>query len=120
LAEIVTNSKADQVVVLGDRNMKNHSCQAKRKGKLVEMKVDELIDVMWNDWSDISPEASKIMDVDTKVEVSNLSPFNKHTEDQFYNLLEKFTGLRHVKDRLNKLEDGNELLTYSYTYSLNR
>ncbi len=35
----MTTSKADQVIVLGDRNMKNHSCQAKRKGKLVEMKV---------------------------------------------------------------------------------
>ena len=39
LAEVITNSKADCLIVIGDRNMKNRSCQAKRRGKLVEMDV---------------------------------------------------------------------------------
>ena len=39
LAEIITTSTADFLIVIGDRNMKNRSCQAKRSGKLVEMNV---------------------------------------------------------------------------------
>lgn len=39
LAEIITTSRADYLVVLGDRNMKNRTCQAKNKGKLTEMDV---------------------------------------------------------------------------------
>lgn len=43
LAEVITNSKADCLIVIGDRNMKNRSCQAKRRGKLVEMDVRLLL-----------------------------------------------------------------------------
>jgi hypothetical protein len=39
LAEIIGNSKGDFLVVLGDKNVKNKSVQARRKGKLVECKV---------------------------------------------------------------------------------
>jgi hypothetical protein len=39
LAELVCNSNADFLIVVGDRNVKNKTCHAKRKGKLVEMQV---------------------------------------------------------------------------------
>ena len=39
LADTINVSKGDYVVVLGDRNMKNRTVQAKRKGKLVETAV---------------------------------------------------------------------------------
>jgi predicted ribosome-associated RNA-binding protein Tma20 len=39
LAEIITSSRADYLIVIGDKNMKNRSCQAKKRGKLVEMNV---------------------------------------------------------------------------------
>jgi len=39
MAEIIINSHADFLVVIGDRNMKNKSVHSKRKGKLIEMKV---------------------------------------------------------------------------------
>jgi hypothetical protein len=50
LAELVSLSHSDFFVVIGDKNMKQMSCQAKRKGKLVEMKVEEVISLIWNSW----------------------------------------------------------------------
>jgi hypothetical protein len=34
LAEIITSSRADYLIVIGDRNMKNRSCQAKKTWKI--------------------------------------------------------------------------------------
>src|SRR4051812_28584094 len=39
LPELLTTSKADQVIVVGDRNMKNKTVQLRRKGKLSEKSV---------------------------------------------------------------------------------
>src|SRR5690349_784807 len=39
LSEINIGSMADFLIVVGDRNMKNGTIQAKRKGKLLELKV---------------------------------------------------------------------------------
>lgn len=39
LQEIITSSTADYLIVIGDKNMKHKTCQAKKSGKLCEMKV---------------------------------------------------------------------------------
>lgn len=43
LMETITKSTADYIIVIGDRNMKNRTCHAKRSGKLVEMDVSNLL-----------------------------------------------------------------------------
>ncbi|EFA75252.1 hypothetical protein PPL_11327 [Heterostelium album PN500] len=88
LAEIITNSKADCLVVLGDRNLKNKSCQAKRRGKLVEMEIEEVITSIWSEWNQLLPKEEEDL-----------------TYEQVFNLLEKHCKLRHVKDRLTKLRN---------------
>jgi len=50
LAEIVSLSPADFLVVVGDKNMKQGTCQAKRKGKLIEMKVEAVVSLIWSSW----------------------------------------------------------------------
>lgn len=50
LAEIVSLSPADFLVVVGDKNMKQLTCQAKRKGKLIEMKVEAVVSLIWSSW----------------------------------------------------------------------
>jgi len=87
LAEIITGSKADCLIVLGDRNLKNRSCQAKRRGKLVEMDIEEAINCIWNEWSLLLPKEDEEL-----------------TDEQVFNLLEKHCRLRHVKDRLSKFK----------------
>lgn len=39
LLHIITSSPSDHLIVIGDRNMKNRTCQAKKSGKLVETSV---------------------------------------------------------------------------------
>lgn len=46
LQEIITNSTADYLVVIGDRNMKHRTCHAKKSGKLVEVTVCVLVIVV--------------------------------------------------------------------------
>ena len=36
--------------------MKNKSCQAKKKGKLVEMPIDETINSCWQEWAEFLKE----------------------------------------------------------------
>jgi hypothetical protein len=56
LAEIISKSKSDALVVLGDRNIKNKSCQMRKKGKLIEMSVEETVLSCWQDWSEVLKE----------------------------------------------------------------
>lgn len=39
LVSIITSSHTDYLIVLGDRNMRNDTCQARKNGRLVETKV---------------------------------------------------------------------------------
>ncbi|KAJ3440827.1 zinc finger protein mex-5-related [Anaeramoeba flamelloides] len=50
LSKIISQSIADFIVVIGDRNLKNHTCQVRRKRKLVEMHVEDVIEDIWYDW----------------------------------------------------------------------
>lgn len=50
LSDIIATSRADFLVVLGDRNMRNRSCQAKEGGRLVEMSVDARVSSILAIW----------------------------------------------------------------------
>eukprot|EP01125_Pyxidicula_operculata_P009917 TRINITY_DN3261_c2_g1_i1.p1 TRINITY_DN3261_c2_g1~~TRINITY_DN3261_c2_g1_i1.p1 ORF type:complete len:713 (-),score=145.17 TRINITY_DN3261_c2_g1_i1:69-2207(-) len=86
LAEIICSSHADFLIVVGDRNMKNKSCQAKRKGKLIEMKCVDMIALIWKSWPQ-NPQK-------TLVRIQNM------TFDQTETLLYQYCGLKHIHDRL--------------------
>lgn len=86
LAEIITNSKADYVVVIGDRNMKNKSCQTKKKGKLVETQVDETINFIWGEWAELHSD--------------------HYATDDTSEILYKVCALRNLDQRIEKLEQG--------------
>lgn len=43
--------------------MKNKSCQAKKRGKLVEMSIEEAIQSCWQDWSEIQKEEESANEV---------------------------------------------------------
>ena len=51
LSTVIGESKADYVVVIGDRNMRNETVQARRAGKLVEMPVEERIRSVLESWA---------------------------------------------------------------------
>lgn len=92
LAEIITTSIADFLIVIGDRNMKNKSCQAKKKGRLVEMDVEDMINAIWSEWS---PYQSVYMDVDA----------NNMDTEKILAILEEHFNLRHLNNRLKRIKD---------------
>jgi len=89
LAEIICSSHADFLVVIGDRNMKNRSCQAKRKGKLIEMPITDVISLIWKSWPQ-NPHK-------TLARIQNLTPI------QLELLLFQYCGLKHTNARIQYL-----------------
>ena len=51
LVSIITSSKSDSLIVLGDRNMKNETCQERKSGKLVEVSLNDSIDSLLQYWA---------------------------------------------------------------------
>ena len=51
LSAVIAASHGDFLIVVGDKNMKNETCQARRAGKLVEMAVDERIVTLLESWA---------------------------------------------------------------------
>eukprot|EP01117_Protostelium_nocturnum_P015189 TRINITY_DN5858_c0_g2_i1.p1 TRINITY_DN5858_c0_g2~~TRINITY_DN5858_c0_g2_i1.p1 ORF type:complete len:736 (+),score=141.84 TRINITY_DN5858_c0_g2_i1:814-3021(+) len=82
LSEIIGHFKADHLIVIGDRNMKNRTIQVRRRAKLVEMSVEEAISYVWSD--------IEIIDSSAQIDL--------------YNLLERYTGVRHYKERMERLK----------------
>lgn len=93
LAEIITSSIADFLIVIGDRNMKNKSCQAKKRGKLVEMNVEDMIHGIWTEWSPYQTTRNE-------AEAESVSiPL-----DRLQMLLDEHFGLKHLNDRRSRIE----------------
>lgn len=51
LSTVISATKADFLVVVGDRNMRNETCQGRRSGKLVEMGITERITSILQAWA---------------------------------------------------------------------
>lgn len=51
LSAVIAASHGDFLIVVGDKNMKNETCQARQAGKLVEKPVDERIVSLLESWA---------------------------------------------------------------------
>ena len=51
LVSIITSTLSDFLIVIGDRNMKNNTCQGRRSGKLVEMSLDDRLRTLLAEWA---------------------------------------------------------------------
>lgn len=96
LAEIITSSTADFLTVIGDRNMKNKSCQAKKRGKLMEMDVEDVIAAIWEEWDpyqNTTPEDWEFLE-----------------QERMFSIIEKHTGIKKLAEKMTKMEEAlNEL-----------
>eukprot|EP01116_Phalansterium_solitarium_P005947 TRINITY_DN18271_c0_g1_i1.p1 TRINITY_DN18271_c0_g1~~TRINITY_DN18271_c0_g1_i1.p1 ORF type:complete len:1019 (-),score=240.56 TRINITY_DN18271_c0_g1_i1:28-3000(-) len=94
LSNIINDSIGDHLIVLGDRNMKNHSCSCRNKGKLSEVKIEDVIATMWSEWG------SKVVD-DGQFPIKDM---RKGTIEQVYQLLEHSCSIRRLKERMDQLK----------------
>eukprot|EP00756_Hemistasia_phaeocysticola_P017563 Hpha_TRINITY_DN15544_c2_g5::TRINITY_DN15544_c2_g5_i1::g.108141::m.108141 len=102
LQEIIAKSTADFLVVLGDRNMRNTTCQvlncppgARRNGRLVEMEIDQRISAMQRDFEG-QKQTRHVLDRE----------IDSTTADQVVSVVGAFGGARNVKERLGSLRKG--------------
>ena len=51
LVSIITSTYSDFLIVIGDRNMKNNTCQGRRSGKLIEMSLDDRLRTLLVEWA---------------------------------------------------------------------
>eukprot|EP01080_Neovahlkampfia_damariscottae_P009350 gene9350-1437_t len=96
LLDIITQSTSDYLVVIGDRNMKNKTCHAKKSGKLVEISVDERIETIISEWDNQHQSNDKIDILNLQVE--NIS------KSQILEIIQLFTGIKHISDRYLRLK----------------
>lgn len=100
LSSVISSSLADFLIVIGDRNMRNDTVQARRSGKLVEMSIDERIRTILENWASqagirLSPGSS---DGDSDRAIESL------TDEQLIDNLQRVTGLAHAMDRLFRVQ----------------
>eukprot|EP00937_MAST-01D_sp_MAST-1D-sp2_P003651 g3651.t1 len=98
LVNVITHTNADYLIVIGDRNMKNDTCQARRSGKLVEMKVEERIRLLLVDWGEVSGLRPAAAMADCMANGANL------THEQLSERLKRHTGVGHVDERTRRLQ----------------
>ncbi|KAJ5071040.1 hypothetical protein M0811_02022 [Anaeramoeba ignava] len=101
LAQIITSTSFDFLIVIGNKNMKNQSCHAKKKGKLVEMKVDEIIESIWNDWNSSKAIVDDEFGFPTVPENEDINEIEL-TNECLLNLLYHHTQLRRISERIQK------------------
>lgn len=94
LSMVISATKADFLVVVGDRNMRNDTCQGRKSGKLVETPVVERISTILRTWaSDHGVDSSDIDGATSSA--TGTSPEEK---------LHAYTGVARVFLRLDKIE----------------
>jgi hypothetical protein len=102
LAGAIAASFADYLIVIGDRNMANNSCQARRSGKLVEMPIDERIKTIVAAWHAAEAAQSGLDAVgagkDTDKVIAAMS------QDQLLARLSRHAGVTHLADRISRLK----------------
>lgn len=104
LVNVITASAMDYLIVLGDRNMRNETCQSRGNGRLMEVPVAERVRALLRDWADttglaISKRPSGRGHVQDSQEVAALS------EPELWDTFRRYTGSRLGYDRVSKLRD---------------
>jgi hypothetical protein len=93
LSVVISATKADFLIVIGDRNMRNETCQGRRSGKLVEMPVADRLESMLLQWAEEHGVDTTLHDVDGRISSELLS-----------DRLHAYTGLTRSEERTSKLE----------------
>ncbi|KAJ6248964.1 zinc finger ccch domain protein-related [Anaeramoeba flamelloides] len=117
LSTIISKSIADFLIVVGDRNLKNKTCHVRKKGKLVEMGIENVIGKIWYDWD----QSTKICDYkfgfkvflknknDTEKNhlsqlLNNISEKSEgYTRKELFLLLARHTNLGDIESKIQKL-----------------
>ena len=97
LSAVIAASHGDFLIVVGDKNMKNETCMARKAGKLIEMAIDERISSLLESWAQqtgIKP-GSSVGDNDR-----NLATL---AEDALFERLKRISGISRAPERLSQL-----------------
>ena len=101
LVSVITSSHADHLAVIGDRNMKNNTCQGRHDGKLVELTIEDQIRKVLVDWSKITSVELKAL----KQVPSNKNPYDDTSSSKNAHFNDGEINAAHsIADR-NELED---------------
>lgn len=108
LSSTISASPGDYLIVIGDRNMKNDTCQcprvdaadaqSRRSGKLIEMKVDDRIVMLLQNWAQQAGLRSARGAAESDKAVA------KMTDEQLHFRLKRLTGVGHIRERLSRLK----------------
>ncbi|KAJ4458369.1 hypothetical protein PAPYR_5922 [Paratrimastix pyriformis] len=102
LADVISQCQADYLIVLGDRNLRNGSCHCQIQGKLVEKPISERIREILQEWIDAGKGDPR--ESSRGIEVAEL------TDEMLFEILQFYTALRKVRERLaTVLEETHEL-----------
>lgn len=107
LLQIITGSNADFLVVIGDRNMKQKTCQSKRNGKLIPTLIDEEIKRINEEWS--LKKVKNPLDHIISEGIDNVK------KDDILKLFQWITNVRNIKGKVKAL--GGEIKELSDWYT---
>lgn len=93
LSMVISATKADFLIVVGDRNMRNETCQGRRSGKLVEMGVTERITAVLQGWAR-----------DHSVDSADAKGAEGLDSSQLSDRLHTYAGVGRALDRVERLE----------------
>ncbi|KAJ6238983.1 gata zinc finger domain-containing protein [Anaeramoeba flamelloides] len=124
LSKIISQSIADFIIVLGDRNLKNQTCQVRKKGKLIEMKAKDIINGIWDDWEKSFELCDyrfgfKLASKNKQNNQNNLLGLQFQKEEQFtrkelFQILARHTNLGDIESKITRLTN---LFTTFVNYS---
>eukprot|EP00949_MAST-11_sp_MAST-11-sp1_P005155 g5155.t1 len=102
LVSVITSTNSDYLIVIGDRNMKNSTCQGRKSGKLVEMTLEHRIRTLLSDWGEktgLCPAAIRnSLTVGDTVDPGTLS------EQRVVEILRRYGRAGNVRERLARLQ----------------
>jgi len=81
LVSVITSSHADHLIVIGDRNMKNNTCQGRHQGKLIELSIEEQIRFVLVDWSKATSMGGLKLSKSRSTSSSSATTFNRETSN---------------------------------------
>jgi hypothetical protein len=96
LGDIISNTKADFLIVVGDRNQARQTIQAKCKSRIVEMGIGEMLVVIWKSW----PQNP----------LRNYDRIQSLTDEQRSELVYYYTGLQSVEKQVLALSATTDAL----------
>lgn len=97
LSSVIAASHGDFLIVLGDKNVKNETCQARQAGRLVERKVDESLVSVLESWAQQTGLRGGEGGANSDRAVAGLG------EDALVDRLRRLVGAPNLVDRLGRV-----------------